>query len=251
MEAIQKKGLNANQIKLIAIIAMTIDHLTWAIFPGTQAVWYVFALHIIGRLTAPIMWFFIAEGCHFTRNIRKYAVRLFVFAIVSHFAYTFAFGIPFLPFSEGSFFNQTGVMWSLAWAVVLIAVTRSNSVPTWAKYLIIFGVCLITFPSDWSCIAAMCPLYLYLHRGNIKRQAIDIVVWTLLYAVVFFFFLDKLYGVLQLFTFLTIPILAQYNGERGRKIRGTKWFFYIYYPAHLVVIGIIRIALHGNISTIF
>ena len=117
-----KKHLNANQIKLIAIIAMTIDHLTWAFFPGLQAVWYVYALHIIGRLTAPIMWYFIAEGCYYTRNIRKYAGRLFVFAIISHFAYNFAFGIPFLPFSTGSFFNQTGVMWSLAWAVVLIGI---------------------------------------------------------------------------------------------------------------------------------
>lgn len=48
----KQKRLNANQIKAIAIIAMTIDHLTWAFFPGTQAVWYVFVLHIIGRLTA-------------------------------------------------------------------------------------------------------------------------------------------------------------------------------------------------------
>ena len=55
-----KKGLNASQIKLIAIIAMTIDHLTWAFFPGTDPTWYVFGLHIIGRLTAPLMWFFIS-----------------------------------------------------------------------------------------------------------------------------------------------------------------------------------------------
>lgn len=122
-----KKHLNANQIKLIAIIAMTIDHLTWAFFSGTQAVWYVFALHIIGRLTAPIMWFFIAEGCYYTRDIRKYTGRLFVFAVISHFAYSFAFGIPFIPFSTGDIFNQTSVMWSLAWAVVLIAVDRSEN----------------------------------------------------------------------------------------------------------------------------
>ena len=248
---VRKKHLNGNQIKLIAIIAMTIDHLTWAFFPGTQAVWYVFALHIIGRLTAPIMWFFIAEGCHYTHNIRKYAARLFVFAILSHFAYNFAFGIPFLPFSNGSFFNQTGVMWSLAWAVVLIAIFRNEKIPQWAKYLSILILCLITFPSDWSCIAMMCPFFLYQHRGNFKKQAIDIVVWTLMYAIVYFFFLDKLYGVLQLFTFLTIPILAQYNGERGRRVPGTKWLFYIYYPAHLVIIGILRIVLHGNISIIF
>ncbi len=246
-----KKRLNANQIKLIAIIAMTVDHLTWAFFPGTQSAPYVFALHIIGRLTAPIMWFFIAEGCHYTRNIWKYAGRLFIFAIISHFAYNFALGIPLLPFSTGSFFNQTGVMWSLAWAVVLIAVNRSERVPKWVKILFIPIVCLITFPSDWSCIAVMCPFFLYQHRENFKAQALDIVIWTLMYAAVYFIFLDKLYGVLQLFTFMTIPILSMYNGERGKKIPGTKWLFYIYYPAHLVVIGIIRIALHGDISIIF
>ncbi|MBQ4179720.1 MAG: conjugal transfer protein TraX, partial [Ruminococcus sp.] len=66
MKVLSKIRLNANQIKLIAIIAMTIDHLTWALFPGLQTQWYVMALHIIGRLTAPIMWFFVAEGCHYT-----------------------------------------------------------------------------------------------------------------------------------------------------------------------------------------
>lgn len=246
-----KKHLNGNQLKLIAIIAMTIDHLTWVIFPGMQAVWYVFALHIIGRLTAPIMWFFIAEGCFYTRNIWKYAGRLFIFALISHFAYNFAFGIPFLPFSTCSFFNQTGVMWSLAWAVVLIAIFKSEKIPQWAKYLAIPIICVITFPSDWSCIAVMCPFFLYQHRGNFKAQAIDIVLWTLMYAVVYFFCLDKLCGALQMFTFLTIPILAQYNGERGKKIPGTKWLFYIYYPAHLFVVGIIRLALHGNVPIIF
>lgn len=249
--SLTKKRLNANQIKLIAIIAMTVDHLTWAFFPGTQAVWYVFALHIIGRLTAPIMWFFIAEGCFYTRNIWKYAGRLFLFALISHFAYNFAFGIPFLPFSNGSFFNQTGVMWSLAWAVVLIAIQRDERVPKWVKIIAIPIICVITFPSDWSCIAVMCPFFLYQHRGNFKAQALDIVIWTLMYAAVYFIFFDKLYGILQLFTFLTIPILARYNGERGKKIPGMKWGFYIYYPAHLVIIGIIRIAVDGNVSIIF
>jgi len=244
-----KKTLNANQIKLIAIIAMTIDHLTWAFFPGTQAVWYVFCLHIIGRLTAPIMWFFIAEGCHYTHDRKQYVGRLFLFAVISHFAYDFAFGIPFLPLSTGVF-NQTGVMWSLAWAAVLIFLCQSDRVPQWGKILAIIVICLITFPSDWSCIAVMCPFFLFSHRGQFRKQAVDIVLWTFIYALVYFLFLDKLYGVLQMFTFLTIPILSRYNGERG-SWKGMKWFFYIYYPAHLVVIGLIRIFLHGNILIIF
>lgn len=243
------KKLNANHIKLIAIIAMTVDHLTWVLFPGLQAVWYVFALHVIGRLTAPIMWFFIAEGCHYTHDIKKYAARLFVFALVSHFAYNFAFGIPFVPFKTGAF-NQTSVMWSLAWAVVLIALCRNEKMPFWAKIILIAVVCLITFPSDWSCIACMCPFFLYAHRESFKKQVVDIVFWTFVYAAVYFIFIDRLYGALQIFTFLSIFVLSNYNGERG-KWKGMKWFFYIYYPAHLVVVGILRIALNGNVRLVF
>ncbi len=244
-----KKGLSANQIKLIAIAAMTIDHLTWAIFPGTQHLWYIMALHVIGRLTAPIMWFFVAEGYHYTHDVKRYASRLFLFAIVSHFAYDFAFGIPFMPLSTGVF-NQTSVLWSLAWSVVLIALCQSERLPRWGKIVSVIAVCLIAFPSDWSSIAVMCPFFLYAHRGNFKLQARDIVLWTAVYAAVYFLFLDKAYGVLQMFTCLSIPVLAGYNGERGRW-KGMKWFFYLYYPAHLVLIGLIRLALHGDISIIF
>ena len=61
--------LNSNRVKFIAIIAMTVDYLVRAFFPGLQSAWYVYVLHIIGRLTAPLMWFFIAEGCFYTRNM--------------------------------------------------------------------------------------------------------------------------------------------------------------------------------------
>ncbi len=244
-----RKVLNGNQIKVIAIIAMTIDHLTWAFFPGLQTVWYVMLLHIIGRLTAPIMWFFIAEGCHYTKDARKYIGRLFLFALISHFAYGFAFGIPFVPLSTGVF-NQTSVMWSLAWAATLIILCRNEKIPHWAKILMVIAVCVISFPSDWSSIAVMCPFFLYANREKFKMQALHIVIWTAVYASVFFFFLSRPYAILQMFTVLTIPILSSYNGERG-KWKGMKWFFYIYYPAHLIVIGLIRIMLHGNISLIF
>lgn len=245
----RQAGLNANQIKLIAIIAMTIDHLAWAFFPGTDSTWYVFCLHIVGRLTAPIMWFFIAEGYHYTHDVKRYALRLFTFAVISHFAYDFAFGIPVVPFSSG-FFNQTSVMWSLAWAVVLMAVCGNGKMNHVLKWLAIIGICLISFPSDWSTIAVMAPFFMYIHRGELKKQALDIIIWTAVYAAVYFIFLDKLYGALQMFTFLSVPVLSRYNGRRGNW-KGMKWFFYVYYPAHLIVIGIIRLTLHGNISLLF
>lgn len=244
-----KKFMTSNQIKVIAILAMTIDHIAWAVFPGTDTVWYVYCFHIIGRLTAPIMWFFIAEGYHYTRNVKKYISRLFIFAVISHFAYDFAFGIPVIPFSTGVF-NQTSVMWSLAWAVVLMVICDNRKLKNRLKWLAIIGICLISFPADWSTIAVMAPFFISSHRGSFKKQAADIVIWSSIYAAVYFIFLNKPYGVLQMFTFLSIPVLAGYNGQRG-SWRGMKWFFYVYYPAHLVVVGIIRLALHGNISVIF
>ena len=232
-----ERGLNSNQIKLIAILAMTMDHFTWLFFPGCQRIWWVLCLHMIGRITAPIMWFFIAEGFFYTRNARNYALRLFGCAVISHFAYNFAGGIPFVP---AGWINQTSVMWSLAWSVVLMEVVNSEKHPQWFKILCIAAVCVLTFPSDWSCIAAMCPVFLYSHRGNFRRQAWDIVIWTFLYAVVYFFAIDRVYGLLQMCTALSIPILYRYNGKRG-SCTSMKWVFYLYYPAHLIVMGLLRV----------
>ena len=238
-----RKGLNANQLKAIAIAAMTLDHLVWTIFPGYSTVWYVVLCHIIGRLTAPIMWFFIAEGYHHTRNVRNYTNRLFLLALISHFAYNFCFGIPFIPF-QTSVFNQTGVVWSLAWGLVLLRVNDSETLKQWQKTVIILLVCLITFPSDWSCVATMAVLFMGTERGNFQKQMLWMMIWTVIYAAVYFFFINKVYAFIQLATCLTIPFLKLYNGEKG-SWKGMGKLFYAYYPAHLVVCGILRILLWG------
>lgn len=236
-----KQSLNANQIKLIAILAMTVDHLTWTLCPGYDTRWFVLLAHVLGRLTAPIMWFFIAEGYHHTRNVKKYALRLFSLAFVSHFAYNFCFGISLIP---TSFFNQTGVVWSLAWGLVLLWMFDNSKWTQWQKILAIAFVCLITFPSDWSCVAAMAVLFLGCNRGNFPIQMGWMMLWTLVYAAVYFFFIDKIYAIVQLFTCLSIPLLRCYNGQRGHwKSMGR--VFYAYYPLHLFLLGLLRIALWG------
>ena len=145
-----KKGWNGNQLKLIAIIAMTIDHLAWTLAPGYSTEWWVLLCHLAGRLTAPIMWFFIVEGWHYTHDVRKYTLRLFLLALVSHFAYNFCFGIPMLPFREGSFFNQTSVAWSLAWGLVLLRIHSNEKTASWLKFALTILICVISFPSDES-----------------------------------------------------------------------------------------------------
>lgn len=244
-----KKILNSNMIKLIAIVAMTIDHIAWWLFPGYPKEVLPVVLHIIGRITCPIMCYFIAEGYHYTKDINKYTARLFVFAFISHFPYMLASAsfIDFkslIPFYCGDVLNQTSVMWSLAWGLVMLRVVNSKKISKNAQFFLVILICLISFPSDWSCIASLCVLAFGTNRGSFKKQMLWMVFYVAIYSVVYFFALDKLYGLIQMAVVLAIPVIMMYNGQRGQSKavnRIMKWTFYIYYPLHLLVIGWIQL----------
>jgi len=244
-----KKILNSNHLKLIAIIAMTIDHIADLLFPHFEAHPVAIVLHIIGRLTAPIMWFFICEGFFYTKNLKKYLLRMLLFAVISHFAYCFAFGINYLPFTDG-IFNQTSVIWPLFWAIVVLWIINKSNFKSWIQWILIILICLITFPSDWSCIAVMAIAFMYSHRGNVNKQTINMMFWVIIYALVSFFFVNKVYALIQLGVILVYPLLKMYNGEKG-KAKWMKWLFYIYYPAHLILVGILRLIIYGDIPLLF
>lgn len=247
-----KKGLNSNALKMIAIIAMTIDHIAWLVFPDYPHEVLPVILHIIGRLTCPIMCYFIAEGYHYTKNIRKYTCRLFVFAVISHFAYIFASADfvdrkSFIPFYYGNILNQTSVIWPLAWGLVMLRIVNSEKIPKqWVKTVLILLICLVTFPSDWSCIASLCILAFGTNRGKLKTQSVWLIIYVAIYAAVYCFAIDWVYGLVQMGVVLAIPFIKLYNGKRGKNPRVNKimkWFFYIYYPLHLAILGTIQLAL--------
>ena len=246
-----RRGLSANALKLIAIIAMTLDHIAWLLYPGYPTEALPLAIHILGRLTCPIMCYFIAEGYHYTSSFRRYALRLFLLAVVSHFAYVFASNAytnwhSFLPFYNGSILNQTGVVWSLLGGLLMLRVNDTDW-PEAKKAACILLLSLVTFPADWSCIAALCILSIGSNRGNSKKQLLWCAFYVCLYAAVYFVFLDRLYGLVQLCVFLSVPLLRLYNGTRGkseRLNRVMKPLYYLYYPLHLFVIGIARELLH-------
>lgn len=248
LNEIKVNGLNSNQLKVIAIIAMTIDHLTCVLFPGYEHKWWLIVLHLIGRLTAPTMWFFIVEGYHHTRSVKKYAARLFIFALFAHFSYNFCFGIPFIPFKT-TIFNQTSVMWSLGFGVVGIYISEHDKLKEWQKFILISLICLITFPSDWSCIAVLAIIGINNHRGNLQKQMLVMLMYVFFYAVVYIIFIDPVYGLLQMGVIIVYPFIKRYNGERGNN-KSMKWFFYVYYCAHLLLLGLLRLALHGNVGVI-
>lgn len=247
-----KKGLNSNALKTIAVIAMTVDHIAWLLFPNYPHEFLPVLLHIIGRLTCPIMCYFIAEGYHYTRDVRKYTVRLFVFALISHFAYIFASADyvdikSFIPFYYGNILNQTSVIWPLAWGLVMLRIVNSEKIQKqWVKTLLVLLICVVTFPSDWSCIASLCILAFGTNRGNLKAQSMWLVIYVALYSAVYCFAIDRVYGLVQMGVVLAIPFIKLYNGKRGKDPRINKfmkWLFYIYYPLHLAILGSVQLAL--------
>ena len=70
------KVLDSNAIKLVAIIAMTIDHIAWAVAPGYSTEWWAIVMHVIGRLTKPIMWYCIANTN--SAKLRKYCGCIYI-----------------------------------------------------------------------------------------------------------------------------------------------------------------------------
>ncbi|GBU28237.1 conjugal transfer protein TraX [Treponema sp. R8-4-B8] len=238
-----KTGLTSNALKLIAIITMTTAHSAIIFYSRYSYDIVPLFMNGIGRLTAPIMMFLIVEGYHHTRNLKKYILRLFILAIISHFAYAFCFDKHF-----NSVFDQTSVIWAYMLGLIALAIRESDKLKTWQKHLILFPVLWAAFPADWSTPAAFAIIYMGLNYGNFKRQMISLIICIAVYAIIYAIFLNFVYGLMQMLIVLAIPLLYQYNGQRGTW-KGMKWFFYIYYPLHLTILGLIRVfVLHKGVN---
>ena len=220
------KKLNGNQIKMIAIIAMFMDHFATTFY------------HLIGRVAAPIMWFMVVEGYTHTHSLKKYLERLLIFSIIAHFAYNFCFGISLIPLKD-SLLNQTSIIWPLFLSVIGLWVEDQD----WKdakKIGCILILCLLAFPSDWSCFPILCTNHIYKNQGNLKKQVLGMALYISMYVLVYCLCIDVVYGLLQFGIVLVYPIMPLYDGTRG-KSTFMKWFFYWFYVGHLVLCGLIRV----------
>ncbi|MBO5164443.1 MAG: hypothetical protein J6B75_08430 [Ruminococcus sp.] len=117
-----KKGITGSDLKYIAILAMLIDHIAVLFIPSDKPLYA--CMRFAGRLTAPIMCFFISEGYHYTRNLKKYFSRLAVFAVISHFAFAFAFSGGFLANCRESMITT---LFCVCLQFMLFILIKSNS----------------------------------------------------------------------------------------------------------------------------
>jgi hypothetical protein len=122
-------------------------------------------------------------------------LRLGIFAIISHFAYCFGFGISLNPF-EGGIFNRTSVIYPLFIAVVVLYIDdHSEMLKKWQKTAIQTILIFSAFPADWSCIAVLAVLGMYSERGNLEKQMLKMAGWVFVYGIVSYFFVSKTYAI--------------------------------------------------------
>ena len=224
--------LNRNQIKYIAIIAMVIDHIAWSFVPLNSVPGVV--LHFIGRLTGPIMGFFLAEAYLHTRSVPKLALRLGIFAVISW--------IPYSLFETGKWpSEQIGVMYTLFLGLIAIWIWDKAKCEDWIKLLIFIGIVLLSQFGDWAISDVLWPFFMVIYKDDKIRKW----YWfggVCVYSIVNSFISMGVYkGIAQFGIIVAALILMfMYNGERGSGHPFHKWFFYVFYPLHLFVLAIIR-----------
>lgn len=208
--------LSGFQLKIIAIITMTIDHMGAILYPQ------YYEMRIIGRIAFPIYAFLLVEGMVHTKDIQKYLKRLGIFALISEIPFDLVFHNQILYLDSQNIFF-TLLFGGLAISLIQDAEKKAIKKEYW-KYALAYLLSIAAeyFCTDYGMIGVWLILGIYLCRGVVwKTVSVLAVINT------------GLYGGIQSFgTLAAIPI-ALYNGERGYNM---KYFFYVYYPIHLLIL---------------
>ena len=225
--------LNGFHLKLIAICTMFIDHLGYTLFPGD--LW----LRCVGRVAFPIFCFLIAEGCVYTHDRKKYALRLLAFALLSE--------IPFNLMNSGAVWDRyhQNVLWTLlAGALVCWLMDRALKKRAPLSF-VLTG-------------AAMVAAYFLLGIGNTDYGGWGMLLVAMFYAVhrapsgavskmiaqlfgLTFFSLAAMGGYvsIELWSLAALVPIWLYNGQRGFSPKAVQYGFYAFYPVHILILSLI------------
>lgn len=245
-------------LKLIAVIAMTLDHIAkiigqaglMTIFPGLSMITSSQIMHLmggIGRMAFPLYAFMIAEGAARTRSMPQYIGRLALFSVISEPFFYFAFHRPD-PTLAGllenlSRWNLNNVFITLTLGAVTIFLYQRLEQSSGKKRLLVFApICaLLAFAGqyvgcDYGAAGILLIAALYLARTK-QQKLVVILIWSLwLYIVSYGVYVSGFNVREGACAALSGVLIWFYNGKRGRPV---KWSFYIYYPAHLLVLRLL------------
>lgn len=231
-----QKGLSGSTLKLIAIITMLIDHIGAAVIArlliagqGSEMLYKIYyAMRAVGRVAFPIFCFLLVEGFFYTGSRKKYALRLFGFALLSEIPFDLAFSGKILEFGYQNVFFT--LLIGLLTIMLFDAVVKKQE---WHPVLRSALLVIITF-------GGMCAAYL-LHTDYDAKGVLAILVF---YMTRQMRGLQIVAGCLafcwELPAIVAFIPIAFYNGKRGWNI---KYLFYAFYPVHLLVLYLICVGM--------
>lgn len=241
-----RRCLNRDVIKYIAMFTMLLNHIAHIFLETGTLLCELFLA--VGYFTAPVMVYFLVEGYAYTRSKKRYFLRLLLFAALSEIPYC-------LAFTEDAVITFCGfnMMCTLCLCFGIIWVTEHVESKSKRMGLIVLLV-LLSIVSDWAAVAPIMTLWFIQAKGSREKTKTAFVESVILFAIVNFLggmgnfplVVNLLYAVLAAagVGLAGICIVFFYNGKRmetGKTF--SKWFFYLFYPVHLLVLGIIRLAM--------
>ena len=229
--------LNRTTIKYIVAAAMLSDHIAWAFVPTRSAAGII--MHFIGRLAGPTMAFFLAEGYLHTKNKKKYAARLGLFALISW--------VPFSLFETLRWPTaHFGVIYTLFLGFLAAWAWEELPGGNRVKGLAVTILCGLSVFGDWPVFDVLWPLFLVIYKDDKKARLTSfaiIYIFAYLYAVVVSRMWQAAIYNLGLFVVAAVAAFV-YDGSPGSRRPFHKWFFYVFYPAHLAVLAAILIHIY-------
>ena len=218
------KPLSQEGLKLIACVTMLIDHIGAVFFPGN--LWF----RIIGRIAFPIYCFLLAEGAHYTKNPTKYALRLLIGLLLAE--------IPFdLTFYGRITFAKQSVMFTLLLAYLMSLCMKKLPLLGKALMVIPFALAANYLKTDYGAMGVvLCAVFI------IGRDLPE----SLLFQTAGAFLVNLSYfarSIIQPYATLAMVPISLYS---GKKTTGSKWIqraFYLFYPAHLLILWLISVIL--------
>ena len=217
--------LDGTMLKIIAMVSMVFDHVGDNFF--SDAIW----MRVIGRIAMPVFAFCVAEGYEHTHDRIKYLRRLLLFGVISE--------IPFDLVTAGKIaaFGHQNIMFSFSWAILgLMCLDRvlTKADRKWKKTLftalavLVFCAGAIMLRLDYSMLSVLLIFTYHLMQ--------DKEVWIRNTAAAAVCALVNNVGIYVFALLGFIPVYF-YNGKRGK---GIKWLFYVFYPGHLLLIWALR-----------
>lgn len=232
--AIKKlKVLSGAQLKYIAFLSMLIDHINKAlIYPYLKGGAFNTVSNlfdILGRIAFPIFVFLLVEGYFKTRNKWRYLATLLIFGVISE--------VPFDMFTTSEYFNinWNNIMFTLGLVLITIWVidtlkVKMESLPLPAWFLVSFAIVAV------SCLIAMNLSLDYEHHAILVGYFFYIFHERELLSIPFNF--ASMYK--EPWALLGFGLVLTYNGKRGRQSKPVN---YLFYPVHLLILGLIRMKL--------